>query len=255
MSNSRQKAVNRLAEPIIRSLAERLPSGFQTGMHCHEWGQLIHAVSGALAVNARCQRWVVPAHRCLWVPPEVNHDVQTLGESRLRTIYLSPALAVSLSSNVQILNVSPLFRELLVEIASRGVLFEANDLDRCLATLIIAQTDEMPRLSLGLPLPTDQRARLVADRVYRSPGSNASLAALARGIGASERTIERLFAKETGLSFGRWRQQARLQHAMRLLSDGRPVTEAALDCGYASVSAFITAFRSTFGVTPGQCLP
>lgn len=254
MTNSRQSATDLIAEPLVRSLAVRWPSGHQTGLHAHDWGQVVFAVTGALAVDATRQRWIVPAHRCLWVPPELQHDLLTIGETRLRTIYLCPALAASMSNAVQVLDVSPLLRELLVEITKRGMLFEANELDRCFATMVIAQIADAPQLSLGLPLPHDPRARLVADRVYRAPDTNAPLAELAIGVGASERTIERLFTKETGLSFGRWRQQARLQHAMRVLSDGRSVTQAAMDCGYGSVSAFITAFRGTFGVTPGQYL-
>jgi AraC-like DNA-binding protein len=36
------------------------------------------------------------------------------------------------------------------------------------------------------------------------------------------------------------------------LSNGASVTEAALDCGYQSPSAFIAAFKRTFGVTPAR---
>jgi AraC-like DNA-binding protein len=72
------------------------------------------------------------------------------------------------------------------------------------------------------------------------------------GRGASLRTIERLFQVETGMTFGRWRQQLRLVEALRLLAVGEPVTSVALDVGYESPSAFVSAFRRTFGVTPGR---
>ena len=45
---------------------------------------------------------------------------------------------------------------------------------------------------------------------------------------------------------------ARLGHALRLLAAGEAVTTAALEVGYDSTSAFISAFRQTFGQTPGQ---
>jgi AraC-like DNA-binding protein len=57
---------------------------------------------------------------------------------------------------------------------------------------------------------------------------------------------------QTGLSFGLWRQKARMLFAVRLLSEGRSVTDTALDSGYKSVSAFIAAFKQTFGCTPGK---
>jgi AraC-like DNA-binding protein len=84
------------------------------------------------------------------------------------------------------------------------------------------------------------------------PGAEASLAELARGAGASLRTLQRLFLAETGLSLDAWRGRARMQQAVVSLSNGAPVTEAALECGYQSPSAFIAAFKRTFGSTPGR---
>jgi AraC-like DNA-binding protein len=101
-------------------------------------------------------------------------------------------------------------------------------------------------------LPRDPRARAFADRLLTEPGGAASLAALARGSGASLRTLQRLFLAETGLSLETWRGRVRMQQAVVSLSSGRPVTEAALDAGYQSASAFIAAFRRTFGVTPAR---
>lgn len=54
------------------------------------------------------------------------------------------------------------------------------------------------------------------------------------------------------MSLGRWRQQARLLQAMRLLARGQPVTSIALEVGYESPSAFIATFKSMLGTTPGR---
>jgi len=54
------------------------------------------------------------------------------------------------------------------------------------------------------------------------------------------------------MSAGEWRRRLRLLHAVRMLSEGAPVTTASLATGYASVSAFIAVFRKTFGTTPGR---
>lgn len=70
--------------------------------------------------------------------------------------------------------------------------------------------------------------------------------------GASKRTIERIFIAQTGMSFGRWRQQARLLHALRLLAVGESVTAVALEAGYDSTSAFISMFKKAFGTTPSR---
>ena len=83
-----------------------------------------------------------------------------------------------------------------------------------------------------------------------NPGSRRPLTVLCKESGVSVRTLERLFQRETGLTFGKWRQQLRLLHALRLLAAGQPVTAVAIDVGYESVSAFIVMFKRTLGVTP-----
>jgi AraC-like DNA-binding protein len=105
---------------------------------------------------------------------------------------------------------------------------------------------------VNLTMPRDSRARRVATLLQENPAEKRPLAELSRTGGASRRTIERLFRSETGLGFGRWRQQLRLGHALRLLAAGDAVINVALEVGYDSASAFISAFRTTFGETPGQ---
>ena len=46
--------------------------------------------------------------------------------------------------------------------------------------------------------------------------------------------------------------RARLQQSVVSLSSGASVTTAALDAGYQSPSAFIAAYKRTFGVTPAR---
>jgi AraC-like DNA-binding protein len=81
----------------------------------------------------------------------------------------------------------------------------------------------------------------------------APLAAFGLAVGASERTLSRLFRQQAGMSFPQWRTQfRRLQHALVLLADGTPVTTAALACGWSNPSTFIETFRRAFGATPGK---
>jgi len=82
------------------------------------------------------------------------------------------------------------------------------------------------------------------------PAQQAPLERLCKNCGASKRTIERIFIEETAMTFGKWRQQLRLWHAMRLLASGEKVTGAAIDAGYNSPSAFISMFKKQLGETP-----
>ena len=64
-----------------------------------------------------------------------------------------------------------------------------------------------------------------------------------------------MFRAEHGMRFGLWRQKARLLESVRVLVEGGSVTDAALESGYSSVSAYIAAFKQTFGCTPGAMEP
>src|ERR1700755_2886130 len=66
----------------------------------------------------------------------------------------------------------------------------------------------------------------------------------------ARRTFMRAFSAHAGMSFGRWRQQARLFAALEMLAQKKSVTEVAIAVGYDSVSAFIGMFRTMLGSTP-----
>ena len=103
---------------------------------------------------------------------------------------------------------------------------------------------------LALPMPSDERALALARHVLLEPLTGDSVDALAQLHAVARRTLERRFRDETGMSFGMWRQKARLLDSIRLLAEGKSVTDSALECGYSGVSAFIAAFKGTFGYTP-----
>jgi len=238
------------ARLLVRSLGLGLPPGSRTPCHAHPWGQLVLATSGVVTVATDQGIWVVPAHRAVWIPGGVAHELSATGAVALRTLYLRDDLVGGLSATCSVVPVSALLRELALEVLRRGHLSEDEPKDRRLAEVVVDQLALAREVPLDLPMPTDPRARAVAERVRREPSSRASLTDLARGSGAAPRTVERLFRAETGLSFGRWRQRARLFDALERLANGEPVTSVALAVGYDSPSAFIAMFKRTLGTTP-----
>ncbi len=116
--------------------------------------------------------------------------------------------------------------------------------------LITDQLAAIQMVPLQLPHLSDPRARHVADSLLSDPANTQTLAQLCRASGASKRTVERLFQDDVGMAFGKWRQQLRLMHAVRLLAEGAKVTHAALEAGYSTPSAFICMFKKVLGSTP-----
>ncbi len=228
------------------------PHGHWIKPHSHPWHQLIYASRGVMTVRTREGAWIVPPHRALWVPAGTRHSVQMSGAVSMRTLYLAPRLGASLPGRCRVLGVSPLLRELVLHMVELRDLHLRIAEHAHLVSVLLDGLHAMESDAVHLPMPRDLRARRIADLMRDAPSNSRSLAELSRVAGASTRTLERLFKSQTGIGFGKWRQQLRLAHALRLLAAGEPVTSVALAVGYDSASAFISAFRMTFGTTPGQ---
>jgi AraC-like DNA-binding protein len=120
--------------------------------------------------------------------------------------------------------------------------------------VVLDEIRALPALPLSVPLPPAEEREVAqtCDALLRDPGSKRSLDAWAARAGLSGRTLERRFKGATGMSFGRWRQQARLLEAVARLAGGAPVTRVALDLGYDSPSAFSAMFRKILGTAPSR---
>lgn len=196
--------------------------------------------------------WVVPAHRAVWIPAKTAHTIAMSGIVAMRTLYLKPRLAESLPRTCCVVNIPALLKELILHACKSGSLGRRVASQSHLVDVILDQLRSINVAPLQLTLPGDPRALRMANLLLNDPSDPRPLAQIARVSGASGRTIERLFVDETGMTFGKWRQQLRLMHAMRLLGGGAKVTHAALDAGYSTPSAFIAAFRKALGSTPAR---
>ncbi|UAL12160.1 AraC family transcriptional regulator [Caulobacter segnis] len=236
----------------VRTYAAGLHAGTVLPAHAHGWGQLIFAASGVMQVITEDAAWTVPPTRAIWAPAGVRHAIVARGEVAMRTLYIDRPRADPLPAQPRVIAVAPLLRELILHILSVGMLTpdrpEHDRLAGLLVDLLLAARTE----DLALPLPRDPRALRLAEAWRESPADARDLAEAARAAGASLRTLQRLFPRETGLTLEAWRQKARLVHAVVRLSAGASVTEAALDCGYQSQAAFSEAFVRQFGVSPGR---
>ena len=199
--------------------------------------------------------WLAPPTRAIWLPAGLAHEIVMKGEVAMRSLYIAPDRAQALPATAQVLEVAPLLRELILHILGIGMLDTRKPEQDRLAGLLIDLLLQARPQDLALPLPRDKRARALAERLQANLDDRSDLASLAMTSGTSLRTLQRLFPRETGLTLEAWRQKARLIWAVGQLSGGVSVTATALDSGYDSPSAFITAFKRQFGVTPGRCRP
>lgn len=235
----------------VRSLALDYPSGFRLDYHSHEWHQLIYASRGVLTVYTQTGAWVIPCNRGVWVPAQVQHSLEMSGSVALRTLYFQKYHHAPFET-CQAVNISPLMRELILHVIEMGYLLATDAAHARLVVVLVDLIQKLDILPLQLSIPKDRRALRLAKHFQNHPDDTRSLAHLSTQTGASQRTLERLFLSETGMTCGRWRQQCRLLAAFSRLAQGDSVTEVSLAMGYQNTSAFIAIFKTVFGITPGK---
>ena len=172
----------------------------------------------------------------------------------MRTLYIESNAATNLPKKVCVLQVSPLLRELIVALVAAGSEYGPDSPQARMMAVILDQINAQPVASLALPMPADARLLRVAQSLIANPADQRDLGEWASEVGASKRTLTRLFPAQTGMSFRAWRQQRRLLRALELLASGNNVTAVALEVGYDNTSAFISMFRRCLGATPARYL-
>lgn len=211
----------------------------------------MYVSAGVVEMTTSLGSWIAPPQRALWVPAGHWHEHVFRGASRSHTVGFDPARAPLSAAEPSVLIVGPLLRELLVAYAD-GHLDGAEE--RRLRAVLVDQLRCAKHGSLHVPLPghpvlADACAMVLADLASPLP-----IASLGAEVGASARTLTRLFRAELTMTYPQWRTQARLAQAVRELAEGRSVTQVAASCGWSSPSAFIDVFRHNLGHTPGRTL-
>lgn len=221
-----------------------------SGLHQHAMAQILFTRQGCirLTLNDGALLCLLPPTRAAWIPAGVSHRAEMKNSVAYRSVWFQPHRFPSLPTHPAILNVSPLLRELLERIAEQpwDARWDAAPGSH-LAALCEAEICAAAHEPMMLALPKDRRLAHLSDKECPP-----TLQHLATHAGASEKTISRIFRRDTGMSFQQWRQQWRLMKAVELLSTGQRITDAAQALGFASDSAFIYFFRTMTGMTPRQ---
>jgi AraC-like DNA-binding protein len=223
-----------------------------SGMHRHQRGQLLFTRQGCTRITLAQQLCLLPPSRAAWIPCGVAHRAVMQQSVDYRSIYLTPALCTDLPQQVCVIEVSPLLRAVLESIAHAE--FDSawhQGKHAHLLGLCLGEINDAARQPMLLPLPTDKRLAPLLNNVEKLPPK---LQVLQDQIGASGRTIGRIFQRETGMNYQQWRQQWRLMRAIELLATGRNIGYSAFELGFASDSAFIAFFKDLTGLTPGDWL-
>ncbi|AUG55890.1 AraC family transcriptional regulator [Thalassospira marina] len=239
---------------LVPAVAYKLDFSDHAGevpLHVHRKGQLILALRGAVTCRAGNELWVVPPNCGVWIPGDVPHSARATANACLNYLFVAPG-AADLPDTCCTLSISPLIREMIDRLARDCCAYPPDSHVGRLVRVMLDELACMPRERFNLPISSHPKIKLMADALTLDPADRTTLKDWARHVAMSERSLARLIVLETGLTFGRWRQQLHLVVALRELASGEAVQNVAAALGYESVNAFITMFKKALGSTPAQ---
>lgn len=234
----------------VTAVGNDYPAGHVHPTHQHRRSQLLFAEWGTMLVQTAAGAWMVPAHQGIWIPGGVAHSITMLSRVATRSVYLEGRAAEGMATQCQVVGVSPLLRQLLIEAVDLPAEYDRLGRAGKIMSLLIDEIRAAPVLPLSLPLPREKRLAQRCQRFLARPTAQDTLESWSGELGLSRRTFTRLFRHETGLSFTVWQRRACLLSALPRLAVGERVTTIAYDLGYSSPGAFTVMFKQLVGLAP-----
>ncbi|AUI88641.1 AraC family transcriptional regulator [Vibrio azureus] len=235
-------------DSLVVGIASEI-SQHDSGLHKHKKDQLISSKSGCMTITLDNIKYVLPPMRAAWVPSGIEHNAQSTNMTHYRSMYFHSSLEPQLPRQIKIFDVTPLM-QVLIERMSFWPFNKPDEEQINTVNLFIEELNASEEVYLKLPLPKDPRLNKWLSKIDTADFLVPSLAKLSQKVGASEKTITRIFNRETGMPYQSWRQQWRLLGAIELLSNGMRITDVADRLEFSSDSAFIAFFRQKTGQTP-----
>ncbi|RKP57589.1 AraC family transcriptional regulator [Pararobbsia silviterrae] len=239
------------ARPVIAQSID-YDDGAHEIAHVHHRAQLVHATTGIVRTVTPYGLWMLTSDHALLIGSQIEHELHMVGSVSMRTLYIEPDSLAGFSGECRVIEMSDLLRASVLGMFD-PVIGEAER-DAMLAPLILhlLQTSRDAPGNSRLPLPASARVRRICEALIANPSSVDTLERWGERVGASARTLARLFREETGMTFGQWREQLRLVEAVSKLATGGTVADVAQTLGYADARTFSVMFRRAFGYSPQE---
>lgn len=228
-------------------------AGTWSDLHTHQhWGELTYVVSGSIVMRTGEGSYLGQAARAVWIPPGLQHEwyMPETCSNRSLFVHLSVLNYAQRFTQLHAVDIAPLLRELILAMADCDPCGGSSG-DKRLFQVFLDRLMQTTPVESPLTMPLNHRLVELCTGVLMQPDMIVSLRDWSEQMCVSEKTLARLFKRQTGQTIGKWVQNARLQRAMEYIEAGQSITEVALNCGYTSLSAFIVAFKKHFGTTPG----
>ncbi|KUL46034.1 AraC family transcriptional regulator [Streptomyces sp. NRRL F-4489] len=248
MRNTPLAEVDGLDRAVL-AIGTDYPDPYLLAWHEHRRAQVLYAATGIMRVETEESTWTVPTARAVLIPPGTRHQVTMLGVST-RSLYIEPDAVPWFPERCRVVGVSELLRALILAAVDMEPRYREHSRDAAVAHLLLHELESLAPLPLDVPLPAEPRLRRLCEAFLRGPDVHDPPARWCAALNVSERTLNRMFHRGTGMGFARWRQRACVLHSLQHLAAGTPVTRVAALLGYDNPAAFTTAFRNLLGRPP-----
>ena len=150
--------VDDLSAPVIAVRVDADGTTAEVPDHQHRKGQLVVSLGGGVTCRVPGGLWMVPPHCAVWVPGGMRHSNLATANARLFFVYIEPEV-VDLPDRCCTLSISPLLRELIVELSdgqlpsSSGTAIQGIPASRILSRACSSKSsDAIPTIASICPL-------------------------------------------------------------------------------------------------------
>ncbi|MFM2485575.1 AraC family transcriptional regulator [Celerinatantimonas yamalensis] len=215
--------------------------------HQHPQGQLIWMRRGMLSGQTAHQHWLIQTNMLIWIPPMISHKAQNHQSATLGVLYLPTEMTSTWPAQVRLVDASLLAIGIFDKLLQKKP--ASAHTQHLLIDLLCDELKQAPPSDNQLPLPSDPRLKKITDALILSPALRQNLTQWGKQVGASSRTLARLFVKETGLSYRVWQHRLRRVETLSGLRDGLTQEQLTEHLGFSSVDAFSHWVKRIFQTT------
>ena len=230
--------------------------------HRHDTYAIGVTLSGVQTFRYRGARRVCLPSQCHVLHPDEIHDgsAGTVEGFSYRIVYIDPSLVQHALGGKALPFVSdPIVEGCVFQGALPRALWRLEEPieDVARIEIVTAVADFLDRASTLSVQKQGRSLHLVSlvrvrDLIVANPARRLSIAALEGVSGLDRWTLARQFRAAFGTCPSHFRTMRQLDEARRMIRGGRPLSEAALDAGFADQSHMSRMFKRAYGFTPGK---
>jgi len=217
---------------------------------------LLYCAQGSIRIQVDDRYWILPPSRALWIPANTAIKVDIKQRVQCCSLLFDTDSFASPFEQCQVLTLPILLKDMILHSKIWGADTPALDeLAQHFFAVIVqmcAQLKDQPN-ALWVPRGQSQRVRQALAYTQQHLAEVITLTQIARQVGSTERSLSRLFMRETKMRWSHIQRQMRMIQAIELLSNSNDkVLTISLSVGYQSLSSFNRAFKEFTSFTPKE---